>query len=136
MTGYQTQQRGLLISFFESHPDEAFTIDEILQRMRTEQDGALPSRSTVYRTVADLEKENYLKRVYLADRHASAYQYRDPRACEKHLHIRCEKCNALMHLDANVSDAIAKMLQSDANVSLDIGNTILVGCCEKCSHKE
>jgi hypothetical protein len=25
MMGYQTQQRSLLISFFESHPDEAFT---------------------------------------------------------------------------------------------------------------
>ena len=34
MTGYQTQQRNLLISFFESHPDEAFTIDEITQQMR------------------------------------------------------------------------------------------------------
>ena len=62
MTGYQTQQRNLLVSFFESHPDEAFTIDEITQQMRSEQGDATPSRSTVYRTVADLEKENYLKR--------------------------------------------------------------------------
>ena len=136
MMGYRTQQRNLLVSFFESHPDEVFTIDEIAQRMRGEQGDAAPSRSTVYRTVADLEKENYLKRTYLADRRSSAYQYRDPRACADHLHIRCERCHALLHLDADVSEAIAGLLKSDANVSLDVGNTVLLGRCKKCSHRE
>ena len=136
MTGYQTQQRNLLISFFESHPDEAFTIDEITQQMRDEQGDAVPSRSTVYRTVADLEKEGSLKRSYLPEQRRSAYQYHDAHACASHLHIRCEKCNALMHLDANVSETIARLLKSDANVSLDVGNTVLLGCCEKCSHQK
>ena len=72
MTGYQTQQRNLLVSFFESHPDEALTIDEITHKMRSEQGDAAPSRSTVYRTVADLERENYLKRTYLASKRSSA----------------------------------------------------------------
>ena len=136
MTGYQTQQRSLLISFFESHPDEAFTIDEIMQQMRDAQGDLVPSRSTIYRTVADLEKENCLRRTYLANKRSSAYQYCDPRACEDHLHIRCEKCNALMHLDANVSEAIARLLKSDANVSLDVGNTVLLGRCEKCREQD
>ena len=136
MTGYQTQQRNLLISFFESHPDEAFTIDEVMQRLQNEQRADVPSRSTVYRTVADLEKEGSLKRSYLSELRRSAYQYRDAHACASHLHIRCEKCNALMHLDADVSETIARLLKSDANVSLDIGNTILLGRCEKCSHQE
>lgn len=42
MTGYQTQQRNLLVSFFESHPDEALTIDEITHKMRSEQGDAAP----------------------------------------------------------------------------------------------
>ena len=113
MTGYQTQQRNLLVSFFESHPDEALTIDEITHKMRSEQGDAAPS-----------------------SKRSSAYQYCDPHVCEDHLHIRCEKCHALMHLDANVSETIAKLLKSDANVSLDIGNTILLGCCDKCSHQK
>ena len=132
MTGYQTQQRNLLISFFESHPDEAFTIDEVMQCLQREQGAEVPSRSTVYRTVADLEEEGSLKRSYLSERRRSAYQYRDAHACASHLHMRCEKCHALMHLDTEVSDAIARLLQSGANVSLDVGNTILLGCCEKC----
>lgn len=135
MTGYQTQQRTLLIRFFESHPDEAFTIDEITRRLCGEQGEPAPSRSTVYRTVADLEKEGCLKRTYLADRRRSAYQYLDPHACAGHLHVRCEKCHALMHLDAKISDEIARLLQSDASVSLDLSNTVLMGCCEACSRK-
>ena len=132
MTGYQTQQRNLLISFFESHPDEAFTIDEIMQCLQNEQEADVPSRSTVYRTVAELEKEGSLKRSYLSKRRRSAYQYHDARACASHLHIRCEKCNALMHLDTKVSNTITRLLQNDANISLDVGNTVLLGCCKKC----
>ena len=136
MTGYQTQQRNLLISFFESHPDKAFTIDEVMQCLQNEQGADAPSRSTVYRTVADLEKEGSLKRSYLSEQRRSAYQYHDAHACASHLHIRCEKCHALMHLNAEVSETIARLLQSDANVSLDVGNTVLLGCCKKCREQD
>lgn len=103
MIGYQTHQRNQLISFFEAHPNETFTIDEITEKLRDQLGQDAPSRSTVYRTVADLEKEKLLQRMYLADRRRSAYQYRDQHACASHLHIRCEKCHALVHLDADVS---------------------------------
>lgn len=136
MTGYQTQQRNLLISFFESHPDEAFTIDEVMQRLQNEQRADVPSRSTVYRTVADLEKEGSLKRSYLSKQRRSAYQYHDAHACASHLHIRCKKCHTLMHLDTKVSDTIARLLQNDADVSLDVGNTVLLGCCKKCREQD
>lgn len=136
MTGYQTQQRNLLISFFESHPDEAFTIDEVMQRLQNEQRADVPSRSTVYRTVADLEKEGSLKRSYLSKQRRSAYQYHDAHACASHLHIRCEKCHTLMHLDTKVSDTIARLLQNDADVSLNVGNTVLLGCCKKCREQD
>lgn len=133
MTGYQTQQRSLLISFFESHPNEAFTIDEVMQGLQNEQEADVPSRSTVYRTVADLEKEGSLKRSYLSKQRRSAYQYHDAHMCATHLHMRCEKCHALMHLDTGLSDAITRLLQNDANVSLDVENTVLLGRCKNCS---
>lgn len=135
MTGYQTHQRSVLISFFEAHPDEAFTIDEIVRQIQAEWGGDAPSRSTVYRTVADLERENLLQRSYLADRRSSAYQYRNRLACGSHLHVRCERCNALMHLGSEVSGAIADLLRSRANVSLDVGSTVLAGVCDKCSRQ-
>ena len=100
MIGYQTHQRNQLISFFEAHPNETFTIDEITEKLRDQLGQDAPSRSTVYRTVADLEKEKLLQRMYLA-----------------------------------VSDEIEKLLRQNASVSLDVGNTILVGRCEKCSRQ-
>ena len=41
MIGYQTHQRNQLISFFEAHPNETFTIDEITEKLRDQlgQDG-------------------------------------------------------------------------------------------------
>ena len=135
MIGYQTHQRNQLISFFEAHPNETFTIDEITEKLRDQLWHYAPSRSTVYRTVADLEKEKLLQRMYLADRRRSAYQYRDQHACASHLHIRCEKCHALVHLDADVSDEIEKLLRQLASVSLAGGTKFLVGRCVKCSRQ-
>ena len=81
-----------------------------------------------------LEAEQALKRCFLADKRRSAYQYRDPLACAAHLHMRCEACNTVVHLDPEVSAAVAKLLHESSNVFLDMGNTTLVGRCEKCGH--
>lgn len=135
MIGYQTHQRNQLISFFEAHPNETFTIDEITEKLRDQLGQDAPSRSTVYRTVADLEKEKLLQRMYLADRRRSAYQYRDQHACASHLHIRCEKCHALVHLDADVSDEIEKLLRQNAERIAGRRHTILVGRCRKCADR-
>lgn len=134
MIGYQTQQRNTLLTFFQAHPDQSFTVDEVTAQLRSRLGADAPSRSTVYRTVAGLEAEQALQRCFLADRRKSAYQYRDPRACADHLHMRCEACNTVVHLDPEVSATVAKLLHESSNVSLDMGNTTLVGRCEKCAH--
>lgn len=135
MTGYRTQQRNTLIAFFKSHPDRSFTIDEVVEALQAQAGMAAPSRSTVYRTVSDLEADGTLQRRFLADKRRSAYQYRDKGACTAHLHLQCKRCNALTHLDSGVSDAIARLLQESGNLSLDMSGTVLVGGCAKCSSK-
>lgn len=134
MIGYQTQQRNTLLAFFQAHPDQSFTVDEVTALLRARLGENALSRSTVYRTVAGLEAEQALKRCFLADKRRSAYQYRDPLACAAHLHMRCEACNTVVHLDPEVSAAVAKLLHESSNVFLDMGNTTLVGRCEKCGH--
>lgn len=34
MIGYQTQQRNTLLAFFQAHPDQSFTVDEITALLR------------------------------------------------------------------------------------------------------
>ena len=62
MIGYQTQQRNTLLAFFQAHPDQSFTVDEVTALLRARLGENAPSRSTVYRTVAGLEAEQALKR--------------------------------------------------------------------------
>ena len=132
MTGYQTRQRQMLMDFFESHPDQPFTIDEITAALRAKLGPAAPSRSTVYRTVSGLEAEKMLNRNYLADRRRSSYQYLDRNACTSHLHMRCVWCNAFLRLDADVSGAIANLLEENTDMVLDISGTVLAGRCAEC----
>ncbi|MDO4548989.1 MAG: transcriptional repressor [Clostridia bacterium] len=135
MIGYQTRQRKMLIAFFESHAGSAYTADEVTSALHEQRGEAVPSRSTIYRTIAYLEAENVLKRRYLSDRRKYAYQYQDASACNSHLHMRCEKCNALIHLEPDVSEAIASLLRDEAGASLDVGETVLAGKCSNCSKK-
>lgn len=135
MVGYQTEQRRALIAFFEAHPDTDYTVDETVKALKDTLGTDAPSRSTVYRTISNLEKENALSRTYRKDTRRSAYRYHDAKACATHLHIRCVSCNKLTHLDAAVSDMVAKLLYKNARIALDVSDTILTGCCEDCIGK-
>lgn len=132
MAGYRTRQRSLLIDFFSANPDRAFTIDEVALALRSDEGDAAPARSTLYRTVSDLVREGMLRREYVAERRHSVYQHRDGHACATHLHMRCARCGALTHLDAEVSGAIASLLRKDADIALDLSGTMLVGDCARC----
>ncbi|MEA5068112.1 MAG: transcriptional repressor, partial [Christensenellaceae bacterium] len=131
----RTQQRNMLIAFFESHPDRSFTIDEIAEALHAQAGMMAPSRSTIYRTVSDLEADGAVQRRFLADKRRSAYRYRDKAACASHLHLQCKQCNALTHLDSGVSHAIARLLRENGNLSLDMSGTVLIGGCAKCGLK-
>lgn len=136
MIGYQTQQRNQLISFFRSNPNEMFTIDEITEHLKAQSGEAAPSRSTIYRTVSSLEAERILQRSYLADLRRSAYQYRDESKCQAHLHLRCETCNTLMHLNDHLSHTIVDLLYGEQKVDLNLNSTVLLGRCEKCAKEQ
>ena len=134
MIGYQTHQRNQLISFFEAHPHETFTIDEITEKLRDQLGQDAPSRSTVYRTVADLEKEKLLQRIYLADRRRSAYQYRDQHACASHLHIRCEKCNRVIDIDMD-QEGLRQQAAEQSGFVVNGVSISFVGICPECREK-
>ena len=53
-------------------------------------------------------------------------------ACAGRLHMRCEKCNALISLDIQLSRRVANMLLKNSGVALNTEKTGLQGCCKKC----
>ena len=89
--------------------------------------------STVYRNIAWLIDEGLVVKTLSADGHTALYQYHDRTVCCGHLHMRCQACGRLMHLDDRLSCEITRLLCSRGEFHLDAGNTVLLGQCRACT---
>ena len=99
-----TQERALIVEeVFSSH--EHFDADQLIARLQSQR----VSRSTVYRTVSDLEEAGLLRKVARSnDRDVYEHDYGYP----QHDHLICSKCDNLIEFpNSEISeflDGIAK----------------------------
>lgn len=126
---YRTAQREELTSFFRSHPDSFFTLEELK--------GALPAigQSTLYRQVGELVDAGIIRRTEGVARGAS-YQYL---ACGQeasaHLHLQCLGCGRFIHLDEQTSLDVERLVAASAGFELQCSDTTLYGVCRECQKK-
>ena len=125
---YKTKQREVLIDFFESHHDQAFSAEEIASQLKNK----AISISAVYRNLAELEKDGKLRKVAKRGTRKVFYQFVDCDECKGHLHLTCTKCGKTEHLDDVDSHQIVKAVLQNSNFNLDSGSTILYGICGRC----
>ena len=60
MATYKTIQRTCILSFLETNTEQAFTVKEIVEGIRSDSAaGCSPSEITVYRIMSDLVKKRY-----------------------------------------------------------------------------
>ena len=125
---YNTKQREVLIDFFESHHDQSFSAEEIINQLKND----AISISAVYRNLADLENDGKIRRVAKSGTHKAFYQFVDCDECKGHLHLTCTKCGKTEHLDDSNSHQIVKAVLQNSDFNLDSNSTVLYGICGKC----
>lgn len=129
MKEYNTRQRSTILSFFRSHSDRSFSIQEAVGYLS---DAA--GKSTVYRIIPRLVDEGYLMRIP-SDDNESSFQYRDPGKCPGHMHMRCVSCGRIFHLDDSLSSRLAELIRDGNGFSL-MNTSILEGLCPDCREKD
>ena len=127
--GYQTEQKKALLSFLESHQEEAFSIEQ-LSRALAAGPGRAPGKSTLYRLISQLAEEGRVKR--LSDGHGRHAVYQLLPHCGGHLHLRCSSCGRLYHMEDGESAAIIAEILSRHHFAVDGADAVLPGCCENC----
>lgn len=137
MAGYQTEQRRVLLSYMKAHSDEAFTIEELCARMRTETpDMALPGKSTVYRLMPKLVEEGLVKRFAGENSRQFLYQMVCGEHCDRHLHMKCSVCGRLYHMEDEESEELLRRVMKRHHFQVDESRTVLFGQCESCGGQE
>ncbi len=125
MKKYQTKQREQLMLFFGEHRDRQYTIEQLAYNI----EGI--GMSSLYRNINLLVEEGLVRRSREGSR-KFLYQYIGGGDCAHHLHMQCNQCGRIMHMDSKIAESIAATVQNDSDFSIDTAQTMLFGCCADC----
>ena len=131
MAAYQTEQKKILLAFLTEHKDVAYSVEEIAERMR-DQGANAPGKSTVYRLMLRLLEEKKVKRFVGEDGKRFLYQLAGDEHCHHHLHLKCNRCGCLLHLDEGISHEVLEKVRSVSNFFVNQDDTVLFGICSAC----
>ena len=131
MAGYQTKPRRLLLNFLAEQPHKSFTADELADALTARHGEEAPGKSTVYRLVSKLVKEEQLKRFEPEGSHRSYYQISGCNGHD-HLHLKCTDCGRLIHMKETASAQLLRDILQSNGFSVDEHRTVIFGRCNQC----
>ncbi|MCI7759761.1 MAG: transcriptional repressor [[Eubacterium] saphenum] len=127
---YNTKQRDEIVEFFSRHRGKCFSAKDIIRS------GEIKSgEATVYRTLSKLAENGVLKR-FTDGASGACYQLAESSDCDKHFHLKCEKCGKLIHVDCGFMAEIKQHIESDHDFYVDLGKTVFYGLCGACAKGE
>ena len=125
---YNTKQRDEIVDFFSRHRDGCFTAKELIRS------GEISvGEATVYHTLSKLANQGVLKR-YTGDGAVASYQLSGSEECASHFHLKCERCQKLIHMDCGFMADMKKHIESSHAFTVDIGKTVIYGLCADCEN--
>ena len=130
MKKYHTEQRKQLLSFLQRNSDRQFSVEEIAAHLC--QDGNI-SVSSIYRNINAMAAEGMIQRFPRDGSRTFLYQYIGDGDCREHIHLKCEICGSIFHMDRKAMETM-EMFASAAAAGFHINKkkTILYGAGGKC----
>ena len=128
---YSTEQRNSLLSFLSENPDKMFSAKQVELALI----GKEISKSAIYRNLAELESEGKIKRCSKPGSRESFYQFFDCNSCRTHIHLSCQKCGKIFHLDEAAAENLVTALEKNTGFEVSRGESTLVGICKSCGEK-
>lgn len=129
MREYQTARRQLLLAFFQQHRTRKLTIDDLTRELAAE---AVISRSAIYRNLDKMTRDGLLTRTLEPTGRKALYQLSVCEQCCERVHLRCEKCGKVMHMENPADELRLATLLEQNGFELDEHATVLVGVCKDC----
>jgi Fur family ferric uptake transcriptional regulator len=123
---YTEQQRDLVRYIFAQH--NHFDADQLIDDMKRA-GFQVPSRATVYRTLAKLVDAGLLRRLELGPRMFYEHDYGYP----QHEHLYCQKCGAVIEFQNPEIEAVIRDVCQQHHFQTDGHTFIIRGMCAECN---
>lgn len=132
---YKTNNRTKIMEYLMENRDMSVSVRDIGEYMDSENNPV--NITTIYRYLDKLEKEGNIIKYAGETGEKSTYQYVDrEHKCDEHLHLKCVRCGAIIHLDCTFMDEISNHILNDHNFKLQCKNSVIYGVCSKCQKSE
>lgn len=124
-----TRERSIIVdAVFISH--EHFDAEQLVARLSQRTDGNRVSRSTVYRSLSELEKAGLLRKVARSnDREIYEHDYGYP----QHDHLICKKCGELTEFQNPELNEILEQVAAQYGFRMEGHRLEVSGICASCS---
>ncbi len=123
-----TRERSIIIEeVFASH--EHFDAEQLIGRLAQRTDGTRVSRSTIYRSLLQLEEAGLIRKVARQDdRDVFEHDYGYP----QHDHLICRKCGTLIEFQADAISQVLSEVASRHGFRMDGHRLEVTGLCDAC----
>lgn len=132
---YNTKQRDTVLQYMVDADGTHVTAAEIVrycQKMNLS-----VGRTTVYRNLNSLVDDGVIMRYITEEVSGTCYQFIGNKdECQGHLHLRCEGCGELFHLECDALFQMQEHILSNHSFRVNSLRTILYGLCENCVDKK
>ncbi len=131
---YKTRQRGIIEKCMQDNKNRHLTAEDIIELLKAQ--NCVVGRTTVYRTLERLIKENKVRRYETGNGLSACFQYveADTFCCE-HFHLQCTSCGKLFHVECEHLSSIGAHIKSEHGFSVDKTRTVFYGLCDNCGVK-
>ena len=130
---YKTKTHELILSIFREYPDRHFTVEEIYESLRSAEPASL---ATVYRQVNRLADEGTIQRIVYDSTEKACFQYKGCECSSEHVHMICERCGKMYHLDCDEVAHVVGHIESEHRFKIDPKRIAFYGLCADCQGED
>lgn len=132
---YHTRTRSEILSFLEANRDRTVSATDIAAHLKGE--GVSVSESTIYRYLTKLCEDGKAISYKPSGESGRVFQYTGLHThCSEHLHLQCQRCGRLLHLDCDFMSELLSHLESEHGFLLNCEGSLFYGLCRRCRDQE
>ena len=131
---YTTKQGRAIIACLKENENEHLTAPQIAKLFSV--GTAAIGRATIFRQLDKMARQGIIRKYLLDGNTGACYQYIGDNCGDgDHLHLKCDVCGNVIHMDGKALPRMAKGILKGYNFEVDAGKTVIYGKCHTCSGK-
>ncbi len=124
---YNTRHRESLLDFFKNHADTVYSARELIENTEL---GI--GEATVFRLLAGLSKEGFLRKIPAETGNASRYRYDGEKDSETRCLLKCTECGGTISASCGFLDELERHMGDDHDFYMNPEKTVIFGLCGNC----